>query len=211
MGASALPGGGSISNLVYLPGGNDNTNKTAGVVGGGQLGYDFQIGPAIIGAEADIHGTTIASGHNGAYLTALATPFVGGSVLLPLAGGAPVGNVGVPWFGTVRGRAGWLLNPALALYGTGGFAYGGLENAGYSTMASGWTAGAGGEWMFAPNWSAKLEYLYINTTASSSSNGGLGAFSGVGSSRLSPAINVVRTGLNYHFNWADSAPVLAKY
>ena len=210
LGASALPGGGSFSNLVYLPGGNDNTTKTDGIVGGGQLGYNFQLGQAIIGAEADIHGTNIASGHNGAYLNVLASPFIGGSVLAPLGGGAPVGNVGVPWFGTVRGRAGWLLNPTLALYGTGGFAYGGLAIAGYSTSAAGWTVGTGGEWMFAPNWSAKLEYLYINAT-SSSSNGGLGAFSSVGSSRLSPAINVVRTGLNYHFNWAEPAPVLAKY
>ncbi|ARN83889.1 TonB-dependent siderophore receptor [Methylocystis bryophila] len=209
LGASALPGGGSFSNLVYLPGGNDNTAKTAGVVGGGQLGYNFQIDRAIIGAEADIQGATIASGHNGAYLSVLASPFIGGSVLAPLAGGAPVGNVGVPWFGTLRGRAGWLLNPTLALYGTGGFAYSGLQVAGYSTTASGWTVGTGGEWMFAPNWSAKLEYLYINAT--SSSNGGLGAFSGVGSSRLSPAINVVRTGLNYHFNWAAPEAVLAKY
>ena len=200
--------GGFLPNLIYLPGDNAYTTKTDGIVGGGQLGYDLQFGGMVIGAEADIQGTTIASGHNGNYLTALGTPFVGGSVLLPLGGGAPVGNVGVPWFGTVRGRAGWLLNPSLLLYGTGGFAYGALEVAGFSTTAAGWTVGTGGEWMFAPNWSAKLEYLYMNPNGSANVSGG---FASGASSKLSPAINVVRGGVNYHFNWADPAPVLAKY
>ena len=85
-----LNSGGFLPNLVYLPGDNGYTNKTDGVVGGGQLGYNFQLSPSIvIGAEADIQGTTIVSGHNGNYLTVLGSPFVGGSVLLPLGGGAP--------------------------------------------------------------------------------------------------------------------------
>ena len=209
--AQPLIGGGSLPNLLYLPGDNSYTNQTDGIVGGAQLGYDLQIGRSIvIGAEADIQGTTIASGHNGNYLTVLGSPFAGGSVLLPLGGGAPVGNVGVPWFGTVRARAGGLVNPSLLLYGTGGFAYGGLDVAGISTTGAGWTVGAGGEWMFARNWSAKLEYLYMNPTGGSA-NAISGAFSTGASSKLSPAVNVVRGGLNYHFDLASPAPVIASY
>ena len=101
------------------------------------------------------------------------------------------------------------MNPSLLLYGTGGLAYGGLDVAGFSTTAAGWTVGTGGEWMFAPNWSAKLEYLYMNPTGSANSVSA--GFPSGSSGKLSPAINVVRGGVNYHFNWAAPAPVLAKY
>ena len=80
------------------------------------------------------------------------------------------------WFGTVRGRLGFLATPTFLLYGTGGLAYGRVASAtvnsftatpdiytgSTSTTRAGWTAGAGGEWMFAPNWSAKAEYLYVD-------------------------------------------------
>ena len=79
----------------------------------------------------------------------------------------------MPWFGTARGRlgyasAGWLI------YATGGYAYARLEtNASASAgglsasvqrdeSRSGWTAGGGIEVAFAQNWSAKVEYLYMD-------------------------------------------------
>ena len=66
----------------------------------------------------------------------------------------------------------------------------------------GWTAGAGAEWMFAHNWSAKIEYLYLD----------LGSDSAIGN--LPPPVppqfqvgytwrtreNIARVGVNYHFN-----------
>jgi len=68
------------------------------------------------------------------------------------------------------------VTPDLVLYGTGGLAYGrvdasanwrfdpeqGQAPASVSKTKVGWTAGAGAEWMFARNWSAKLEYLYVD-------------------------------------------------
>jgi len=68
----------------------------------------------------------------------------------------------------------------------------------------GWTAGAGAEWMFARNWSAKLKYLYID----------LGSASAIGdvtrNQVLDPPLaigctwhtreNIARVGVNYHFN-----------
>ena len=71
-------------------------------------------------------------------------------------------NANLSWFGTVRGRLGYLITPTLLIYGTGGFAYGQVDAWGFSSTHTGWTAGGGVEWMFAPHWSAKVEYLYVN-------------------------------------------------
>ena len=69
-----------------------------------------------------------------------------------------------PWFGTVRGRAGYAMNNVL-LYVTGGLAYGGgrVDFGGISESQThlGWTIGGGVEVGLTPNWSAKAEYLYV--------------------------------------------------
>jgi outer membrane immunogenic protein len=98
-----------------------------------------------------------------------------------------------PWFGTVRGRAGYSVSNVL-FYGTAGLAFGGLrgETFGMSETHTnaGWTAGVGAEVWFAPRWSAKIEYLYIDLANSPFAITGVS--NGVQSS-------VVRAGVNYHF------------
>ncbi len=98
-----------------------------------------------------------------------------------------------PWFGTVRGRVGYAFNNVL-FYGTGGLAFGELrgETFGLSETHTnaGWTAGVGAEFGLAPNWSAKIEYLYVdladsNFTITGVSNG--------------YQFGLVRAGVNYHF------------
>jgi opacity protein-like surface antigen len=81
------------------------------------------------------------------------------------------------------------------------------SSASVSKSKVGWTAGAGAEWMFAHNWSAKLEYLYVD----------LGSESAIGTlASTSPEItiepglsarytwrfreNIAPVGMNYHFN-----------
>ena len=100
----------------------------------------------------------------------------------------------VNWYGTVRGRLGFLFTPTLLVYGTGGLAYGGVNttvnhntlmvsfpltsqglapgSASFSDTRVGWTAGGGLEWMFMPNWSAKVEYLYTDLGTTSLSTFG---------------------------------------
>src|SRR6266576_3229002 len=78
---------------------NWGSAKPAGVMGGGQVGYNWQFGQFVLGAEADLQGS-------GASDTFAAYKFSN------------------PWFGTVRGRAGYAMNNVL-LYLTGGLAYGG--------------------------------------------------------------------------------------
>jgi outer membrane immunogenic protein len=76
------------------------------------------------------------------------------------------------WFGTARSRLGILVTPSVLLYGTAGAAYGqvkadylftpGAAVVSLKDTKAGWTAGAGIEAALAGNWSAKLEYLYID-------------------------------------------------
>jgi outer membrane immunogenic protein len=195
--------------LFLLPGNTNGGNNAGGVVGGGQVGYNYQIGPTfLVGLETDIQGTSMRSGGNTNYIL-YPDPNFAGNFLYPLTPGGNPG-VAVNWFGTVRGRAGWLFTPTLLLYGTAGFAYGGVSGgfSNYSNTRTGWTAGGGVEWMFLPNWSAKAEYLYTDLNS-----GGTTGFWGYNYGyHRHPEINTVRAGVNYHFNWgAATAPAIASY
>ncbi|MFO1124163.1 MAG: OmpW family outer membrane protein [Methylocystis sp.] len=194
-GASSSETGGlsyiSPGALAVVPFGSAWTTgqNLQGVVGGGQLGYNYQFNPwLVIGFETDIQAADIGSHGNAA-------------VGIADAIGPHLQSVNstkkVDWFGTVRGRVGLTLPsmPNLMVYGTGGFAYGQVVNnvgfadnytfAGaafvgggalghgyYDNTKVGWAAGGGLEWspsMF-PAWSLKAEYLYVdlgNTRANS--------------------------------------------
>jgi len=160
-----------------------NNTKT-GFVGGGHIGGNYQIGAFVVGAEGDLEGASVWSGS---------------------------------LRGSLRGRLGFGLDRAL-IYATGGLAFGGRSgssNYGYygynwggntSSSRLGWTAGAGLEYAFTPNWSAGAEYRYSdfgtnNTTGTWGYNLG-------GNARLTE--NALRARVSYHF-FAPSAPALAKY
>jgi outer membrane immunogenic protein len=147
---------------------NNNPAKPSGFVGGVQAGYNFQNGPWVFGVEGDIQAT-------GADDTFAPWKFSN------------------PWFGTLRGRAGYALSNVL-FYGTAGLAFGELRAQTFgwteSHTSAGWTIGAGAEVGFAPNWSAKLEYLYIDLSTSQF------AITGVSNGY---SASVVRAGVNYHF------------
>jgi outer membrane immunogenic protein len=95
------------------------------------------------------------------------------------------------WYGTARGRLGWLATPNLLLFATGGFAYGRVDGSAYyatqlpflinpgvvvncpvanlpcftgssSAIRTGWTAGSGAEWLLDQHWSAKIEYQFVD-------------------------------------------------
>jgi outer membrane immunogenic protein len=146
----------------------NNGAEPSGLFGGAQIGYNWQAGQFVLGAETDIQGS-------GADDTFAPWKFSN------------------PWFGTLRGRAGFALNNIL-VYATGGLAYGGItgEVAGLDESKThiGWTVGAGMEVGFTPNWSAKVEYLYMDLSDRSYSI--TGADNGLGAS-------VLRFGVNYHF------------
>ncbi len=215
------------------------TGGNGGFIGGGQLGYNYQFGPSLVaGIEADIQG--IAGTHSSSSLVN-STPITPGFAVTT----ALSASKRVDYLGTVRGRLGFLVTPTLMIYGTGGLAYGGenanvsivgqftpapnpfvtepwFSNAALSNSRVGWTAGGGGEWMFLPNWSAKVEYLYYDLSTLNFNAGALvsnnigGAFGGGNFFTHQPIVstrfngNIVRAGINYHFNWLP-APIVAKY
>jgi len=148
---------------------SNNPTRPSGVAGGAQGGYNWQTGPIVLGGEADI----ALSDANDVF--------------------APW-KFSNPWFGTVRGRAGFAVNNFL-FYATAGVAFGELkaETAGFATETHsnvGWTAGVGAEAGFARNWSAKVEYLFVDL--SSSTFALTGASNGL-------SANLFRMGVNYHF------------
>ena len=155
-----------------------------GGVFGGQIGYNWQASNWVFGIEADLQWT----GQQGS-TTALCP--VGGCfpalTFVPAAGGSSATLTDkLEWFGTIRGRVGFTVTPSVLLYATGGGAYGSVKtDLGLSTLTAnlvpvtiagsrstdrfGWTVGAGAEWMFASNWSGKLEYLYMDLGSISNS------------------------------------------
>jgi outer membrane immunogenic protein len=151
--------------------------KPDGVIGGVQLGYNFQTGPWVFGFETDFQGADMKG-------TFIESPIIqNNGTPFPGAGNNLTVSQKIDWFGTVRGRLGTtFFSPTFLLYGTGGLAYGRVTGnantdfrpvgteaypASISDTRVGWAAGVGGEWAFAPNWSAKLEYLHIDLGDSS--------------------------------------------
>jgi outer membrane immunogenic protein len=128
-------------NLGSTQSGFSNTQN--GVIGGGQIGYNYQWGPSfVLGVEADIQGTGIRGTSHGVgggfgldgvnVVDQTASKTVSGKtdtwrqvVNLTTYGAATV-NTGVNWLGTVRGRIGYLWTPTLLVYATGGLTYGGV-------------------------------------------------------------------------------------
>ncbi|ARN83442.1 outer membrane protein [Methylocystis bryophila] len=202
--------------------------------GGAQVGFNYQFNPRfLVGLEADIQG--VAGSSLNTSVTGVARDPLGSPTTMLTAGQV---QASLDYVGTMRARAGFLATPTLLLYGTAGLAYAnanlsaayasldlagvygpGYASASYSDTRVGWTAGAGVEWMFLPNWSAKIEYLYydLGTVSINAIPTGVNSFTGFTgynyatytSARFSG--NLVRAGVNYHFAWGAPIPVLAKY
>lgn len=215
--------------------GGHASQGAAGFIGGGQAGYnwrsDLQGHGVVVGFEADIQGVAGSSGFGQAPFSAAVLTFSNhdsfGTYSTTSSANA------LSYLGTARGRLGYLVSPSLLIYGTGGLAYGGASlslnqfqqfgialGSSYANTAktlAGWTAGGGVEWMFLPNWSVKAEYLFYNLGALSTSNtfvafspsGGQWTYDAYASRTFSG--NIVRAGLNHHFNWGGSAPTIANY
>jgi outer membrane immunogenic protein len=169
-GTDTGPGGlGTALALGLIPGTIGVSHS--GFIGGGQIGYNWQYGPNWVwGIEADFDGVS-AKG-------SATSVFPGSAALGGLYPFTTVFNRELDTLGTLRGRAGFLSSPNWLWYATGGLAYGETQigtvwscpncvppgNVALQTSntAVGWTLGAGVEWKFAPAWSLKVEYLYVD-------------------------------------------------
>jgi outer membrane immunogenic protein len=196
--------------------GSQNVN---GGLGGGQIGYNWQFNHNwVLGIEADIQGT----GQSGSdplptVLTA------GGPAILALPTTTTIGSISekLPWFGTVRGRLGYEPADRLLIYGTGGLAYGEVDTSTSVTATTafagapplavatasanarnvqvGWTVGGGLEYAFAPRWSVKVEYLYVDLGSFTNTFAGTGPAFPTLTASTHFTDNIVRAGINYNF------------
>jgi outer membrane immunogenic protein len=192
-----------------------------GVIGGGQIGYNWQVQNWVWGLEADIQASDQKGRRDFLCPTGVCTPPFGVIAVFP-GPAVPVAlDQKLEWFGTVRGRVGVLATPQVLFYATGGLAYGEVNTSavigagafGFNANDTrvGYTVGAGVEGAIGGNWTAKLEYLYMDLGRTSGTFlttipalGG-GVLSHNYSSRITD--NIVRVGLNYKFG----GPVIAKY
>ncbi len=212
-------GNGNAYNLLGMNGGYTNNLNGGSALGGIQVGYDYQFGGLglggmgiVAGVETDFQG----SGLYGKQNSVISVPTAVG----PFAANTPYTYSSLDrldYFGTVRGRLGITVTPTLLVYGTGGFTYGfvyrgvsGYSGSYSSALQTGWNAGGGVEWMFMPNWSTKVEYLYSDISGGNN-NGAWGNWgTGLNNINNHTRWNTVRAGLNYHFNWA-ATPIVAAF
>ena len=159
--------------------GNVNANGWAnvgdldGFVGGGQIGYNYQMGQFVLGLEADLQGADLSSGNNLGLL-----------------------NVKTDYFGTVRARVGVAFDRFMP-YITGGWAYGNVKTS-IPTLAfssdrshtGGWTVGGGVEYAFTNNLIGGVEYLYVDLGEKNIAGAG---------TKVGTDFSVVRARLSYKF------------
>jgi len=185
-----IPGGLAGGTLIF------GNNNDATFTGGGQIGYNYQIGSFVIGAEADIQG--IDSGNNSNAVFIPGPGFTGTFVPGEFENGAD-------WWGSARLRAGVAFDRFL-VYATGGLAY--------TEDNTGWALGGGVEWAMPVNWFGSsavtfgLEGLWVSIDQDDDSTRPIGTFTPVGGAPVNvflPQNNdeqdffVARAKLNFKF------------
>ena len=154
----------------------NNNNNDGRFIGGGQVGYDYQFAQSwVAGIEA-----------NYSFVDTRSNIFFD--------------NRGL---GSVTGRLGYTWGPTL-LYAKGGYAWADTRRAfGFNGTngRDGYTVGGGLEYLFAQNWSAKVEYQYYDF-------GNVNVIAPI-AGRFRDDEHTIKVGVNYRFNWAN--PIVAKY
>jgi outer membrane immunogenic protein len=108
-GTAGTPGEQPVANGYRVP--------QSGAVGGFEAGYNWQVGSNwLLGFEADFSGSSMSGRASGTSVLI--------STTAPAITQSTTAAQSTDWYGTVRGRVGWLARPNLLLFGTGGFAYG---------------------------------------------------------------------------------------
>jgi outer membrane immunogenic protein len=172
-----LNGGGAFGNSNWDSTGNRNIS--GGLVGG-TIGYNYQWGRAVFGVEGDIDWADINGSTNNS---------------------CPLGcKTSDTWLSTVRGRIGYAADRFMPFV-TGGAAFGDIRAstpgfAAASSTNAGWTLGGGLEGAITQNWTAKVEYLYVDL---GKFNCGLNCGAGLVNDNVSFHTNLLRAGVNYKF------------
>jgi len=186
-----------------------NSYSAQGVIGGGHVGYNYQVNQWVIGLEGSVDGTSLSK-------SATRTPFPA------FPGFGVTYQTSAPIEGSIRGRVGVAWDRVL-LYATGGVAFAGVDatlsspvrSVSQSATRVGWTVGGGLEYAVTNNWSVGAEYRYSD----------FGNWARTASDVFTPAgvvvpltatvnrhftQNQVQGRITYHFS-TPAAPVVAKY
>jgi outer membrane immunogenic protein len=179
------------------------SSDRTGFIGGGVVGFNYQISNVVFGVEADFDGTSLSATGNG----------------VPTRLGTLQASANTDWVSSVAGRIGYAAADRVLFYVKGGGGWvrntASITNLNTSTSVSasntngGWLIGGGLEYAFDPNWSIKGEFDYLR----------LNSFSW--NSVLFPAetftanrnISMFKAGINYRFGWnaPAPAPVVTRY
>ncbi len=177
---AGINGGGGFGNSDWSnPFGTSGFNTSGGLVGG-TLGYNWQMGRAVLGIEGDLDYSTLKGS---------------GSTGICVGGICETRN---EWLGTARGRLGYAFNRVMP-YLTAGAAFGDVKMTPFGLGSQtdtqlGWTAGGGVEVGISGPWTAKVEYLYVDLGKANCSTATCGT-----STDVTFNSNVVRGGINYRF------------
>jgi outer membrane immunogenic protein len=180
------PGEINLGDGCFTPIADGNYTLSGGVIGG-TIGYNWQNGPWVFGIEGDYSWADISGSSN----------VCGASSGIPHPCGSKIESLG-----TLRGRIGYAMGATgnWLPYVTGGLAVGevnawdSLTPASGSDFRAGWTVGGGVEVGITQNWTAKVEYLYVDLGSQQMFN----VVPGVPET-VSFTANILRAGVNYRF------------
>lgn len=194
--------------------------NSSGFIGGGHLGFNYEpISNVIVGVEAE--GGGLLGGQNNSY-----------TFVSPGGLATSVAQIGRAWdwAGAGKGRVGYLVTKNLLVYGLGGFGFAhaniGGESYG-SALAATYQPGVGGrvytgavyggglEFMFAPGWSARVEFerfdLGTHTVSFPGFVYGTNPAATIVPQQFLASVplraNVVKAGVSWHFGSAINDPI----
>jgi outer membrane immunogenic protein len=152
--------------------------STSGFLVGGTVGVNFQMDQFVLGAETDLDYAPITGDGPSTFCQNCQTSST--------------------WLGTTRVRAGFAADRVL-FYGTAGAAYGNVQASAFDTTNTsteiGWTAGAGVEAAFTDNWTARIEYLFVDLRSGSCTS----ACGSPPTQAVSFDENLIRAGIDFKF------------
>ena len=204
-------GGWAGANIAdTLTGTSFDTSTQAAFIGGGQIGYNYQLNRnVVLGVEWFMDGVAGNNGNNSVNVASI--PTSNGNLLQATAQ--------ADWVTTLTGRIGFT-SPAFdhwLFYAKGGGGWvqsqSTLTDVATGTSASitktngGWVAGVGIEWAFLRNWTLKVEYQYLGLNPFTVSSGLVTDTFNINNANVQTAT----IGVNYLFNWNASAPIAASY
>ncbi len=210
-GDTTIVGNDVVANAVVATGAVPGTMNAqqSGWLGGGQIGYNWQYSQFLFGIETDLQFADI----KGSASNVLTTGPLGFPASL-----TSLTSTNLDWFGTLRGRAGFLVSDRALIYATGGLAYGKVEHAASATLLTpipglnaaaignvsdtktGWALGGGIEYALLPNITLRAEYMYLDFgNTGVTYNTGIAGIPISFSSNQDLTYHVVRGGMNFRF------------